>query len=104
MLNETLKIVRAFHNLTKSETALKVGLSKSYLSELEGGQKKVTIEVLQKYSDAFDIPMSSLMLFDENRKNASSLESARLAIGGKVLKMLKWISDISETSEPIEGH
>jgi len=96
MLNDTLRLVRSFHNLSKIETAEKVGLSKSYLSELENGQKKVTLEVLQRYSDAFSIPLSSLLFFDENRQNSSAAESARVAIGSKAIKMLKWISDISE--------
>ncbi|MEN5115010.1 MULTISPECIES: helix-turn-helix domain-containing protein [Brevundimonas] len=96
MLNDTLGIVRSFHNLSKVEVAAKVGLSRSYISELESGQKKVTLEVLQKYSDAFAIPMSSLLFFDEHKKDNSAVESARIAIGGKVVKMLQWISDISD--------
>jgi transcriptional regulator with XRE-family HTH domain len=82
--------------MSKVEVANKVGLSRSYVTELENGQKKVTLEVLQKYSDAFAIPMSSLMFFDENRKDASAMESVRISIGGKVVKMLRWISDITE--------
>ena len=96
MLNETLKIVRTFHNLSKAEVADRVGLSRSYITELEAGQKKVNLDVLEKYSAAFSIPVSSLMLFDETRRDGSPLETARLAIGGKVLKMLQWVSDISE--------
>ena len=37
------------------------GLSKSYVSEIEKGDKNVSMATLQKYSDAFDIPMSSLL-------------------------------------------
>ena len=102
MLNETLKIVRSFHNLSKSEVAEKVGLSRSYITELEGGQKKVSLDVLQKYSDAFSIPVSSLMLFDEARRDGSAVESARIVVGGKILKMLQWISDISEDNTDVE--
>ncbi len=98
MLNEALRLIRVFHDLSKSEVAARVGLSKSYVTELEGGNKKVTLEVLQKYADAFGIPISSLMLFAERAEGRAS-EGARIAIGSKVLKMLDWIATISGEAE-----
>ncbi|MGJ3627810.1 helix-turn-helix domain-containing protein [Sphingomonas sp. MMS24-JH45] len=55
--------MRVFHDLNKTQVAARVGLSKSYVTELERGDKKVTLEVLEKYASAFKIPVSSLMFF-----------------------------------------
>jgi DNA-binding XRE family transcriptional regulator len=56
MLNEALRLVRVYHDLSQADVAERVGLSKSYVSEIESGEKNVSIAVLEKYSTAFDIP------------------------------------------------
>jgi transcriptional regulator with XRE-family HTH domain len=58
MLAEALRLIRVFHDMKQQELAERLGLSKSYVSELESGKKVPSIEVIQKYSDTFDIPAS----------------------------------------------
>jgi len=100
LLSEALRLVRVFHDLNKSEVAGRVGLSKSYITELESGDKKVTLEVLQKYADAFNMPVSSLMFFAEHASDATTAEKVRVMVAGKTLKMLDWIATVtSERSE-----
>ena len=103
LLNRALKLVRVYHNLTQVEAAHRIGLSKSYISEIESGQKKVSIEVLDKYSSAFKIPVSSLMLFAEHSKDGRFSEDARVYIAKKTLKMLDWIATISDPEESEKG-
>jgi transcriptional regulator with XRE-family HTH domain len=95
MLNEALRLIRVFHDLNKTQAADRVGLSKSYVTELERGDKKVTIDVLEKYSDAFAIPLSSLIFFAEQIDSKSNREKARIFVAGKTLKMLNWIAAVS---------
>lgn len=97
MLNDALRLVRIYHGLNLSQVAERVGLSKSYISEIENTEKNVTMEVLSKYSIAFSIPMSSLMLFAERASAGGVPESARFGVAKKVIKMLDWLADISET-------
>jgi transcriptional regulator with XRE-family HTH domain len=100
MLNEALRLMRVFHDLNKTQTADRVGLSKSYITELERGDKKVTLEVLQKYADAFNVPLSSLMFFAEQAADGPASEKVRTAVAGKVVKMLDWIATVTaEQSE-----
>jgi transcriptional regulator with XRE-family HTH domain len=96
MLNEALRLVRVYHDLTQADVAERVGLSKSYVSEIEGGDKNVSIAVLEKYSSAFDIPMSSLMLFAERVDGGGKADAIRVYVADKALKMLDWASTISE--------
>jgi transcriptional regulator with XRE-family HTH domain len=99
MQNDILRLVRVFHNLNRTQLAEKVGLSVSYISELESGSKKISLEVLQRYASAFKLPLSSLLLFGEKVESGDAVESARLVIGGKVVKMLNWVASISEDEE-----
>ena len=106
-LNKALRLVRVYHDLSQTETARRIGLSKSYVSELEAGNKKVTLEVLEKYASAFNLPASSLMIFAEHSEDQTFVEDVRVYVAGKVLKMLDWIATISEDEsqkDNLRGH
>jgi len=90
--NDALRLVRVFHDMSQTDLAGKLKISKSYLSEIEKGEKKkVTLELLERYSEVFNIPMSSLMFFAE-QVDGSRAERARVAVAVKVAKMLAWVA------------
>lgn len=91
MLAEALRLIRVYHDMKQQELADKLGLSKSYVSELEGGKKVPSMEVIQKYADAFGIPPSSILFFSENLENPSRARRAKTAIAGKVLQILQFL-------------
>lgn len=95
MYHRALKLIREFHRLSQSEVAGKVGLSNSYISELEKGSKKPTVEVLEKYAKTFRIPVSSLVLFAEEVDHNRLSERTRVFAADKVLKMLEWLKESS---------
>ena len=99
MLNRALRLIRVYHDLNLSEVSQRVSLSKSYISEMERGHKKVSLDVLQKYSVAFGIPMSSLMLFAERVEDGRLSEGSRVYIADKALKMLEWIAEVTADRE-----
>ena len=99
MLNKALRLIRVYHDLSQTEVASRVGLSKSYISDLEAGNKKVTLQVLEKYSTAFNIPVSSIMLFAERAQSGGFSDDARVFVADKVVKMLDWIAMISAEHE-----
>jgi len=91
MQHEALRLVRVFHDMNQTALAERLQISKSYLSEIESGKKPVTLELLQKYADAFGMPLSSLLFFAEQVEGGPR-EKVRTAIAGKVVKMLNWIA------------
>lgn len=91
MLSEALRLIRVFHDMKQQELADELGLSKSYLSELENGKKAPSMDVIQKYSDRFGIPASSIMFFAENLNNPGKAAKTRSAIAGKVLQFLQFV-------------
>lgn len=99
MLNEALRLVRVYHDMSKAELARELGFSRSFITELESGNKKVTLDTLERYSDYFDIPASSLMLFAERTNDTDLSERARAFIAEKALKMLDWVSTISRAEQ-----
>lgn len=98
MQHEALRLVRVFHDMNQSALAERLGISKSYLSELESGKKSPTLDLLQKYAEAFNMPLSSLLFFAENVDNPSRSDKVRATIAGKALKMLQWIAAKDEAA------
>jgi transcriptional regulator with XRE-family HTH domain len=96
MLNEALRLMRLFHDLSQKELAEKLGISKSFISEVESGKKKPTIELLNRYSAIFDIPTSSIMFFSENLNNSSSAERLKTFVSSKIIAILNFIEERSE--------
>lgn len=94
MLNRALKLLRTYHQLNQIDLAKRLGISNSYLSELENGIKIPGIELLEKYALLFKMPVSSIMLFSEKMTEEKSTgDKLRVAAADKILKLLEWIEE-----------
>ena len=92
MLNEALRLIRVFHDMSQTQLSARLGISNSYLSEIESSKKQPSIEVLQKYADAFGMPVSSLLLFSEQLDSSKKLDRVRVAAAKKVVSILNWVA------------
>lgn len=86
MLNDALKSIRVFHRLSQGDLANHLSVSKSYISEIETGKKNVTINILQKYEEYFDIPASSIVELSEKMENKKKLPKHKKLI----LDIISW--------------
>ena len=91
MLNEALRLVRAYHDLSQSELCAQLSISNYYLSEIESGKKQPTLEMLNKYGEHFGIPVSSLLFFSENLHQTGLTSNLRVGAAKKVLALLQWV-------------
>lgn len=93
MLNEALRLIRVYHDVRQSEMAEKLKISKSYLSEIEGGKKKPTLELVERYSELFKIPVSSIMFFSENMNKSGAYEKARGIVARKIISLMQFLEE-----------
>lgn len=93
MLNRALKLLRTFHQLSQTELAQRLGISNSYLSEIESGNKRPGLDLLEKYSSLFKIPVSSILLFSENLNENRPSEKIREKAADKILRILEWVGE-----------
>jgi transcriptional regulator with XRE-family HTH domain len=92
MIHRALKAIREFHSVTQTALATQLGISKSYLCEIESGNKKIGYDLLERYSEIFEIPVSSLVFFSESLSEDDRLsEKFRNAVAGKILSIMEWV-------------
>lgn len=91
MLNEALRLVRAYHDISQTQLCTKLGVSNSYLSEIESGKKQPSLDLLKKYSEYFDVPVSSLLFFSENLDNPKITDKIRVGTARKIVALLQWV-------------
>ena len=96
MINEALRLIRVFHDLKQTQAAEKLGISQSYLSEIERGAKTPTLDTIEKYSEIFGIPASSILFFSENL-DGSTKGSATKFVAGKILALMQFLEQRSSS-------
>ena len=70
MIGDVLKRTRIIYGYKASEMSSELGISASYLSEIENNKKQPSLELLQKYANIYGIRLSSLILLSENMDEA----------------------------------
>lgn len=95
MLGEALRLIRVYHDMKQKDAADVLGLSTSYLSEIEKGHKVPTLDVLHRYSDQFGLPLSSILFFAESVEGGA-YDRARTIVAGKMLGLLQFLEARSE--------
>lgn len=92
MFGQALKLLRRYQGLNQSVLAKELGVSRSYISELESGNRTPSLDLLNRYAKTFKIPVSSLVFFAEaleDRDNISgNLEKAKGVIAKKIIALL----------------
>jgi transcriptional regulator with XRE-family HTH domain len=101
MLHRALRLLRTYHQLTQVDLAKRLGISNSYLSELESGDKTPPLDLLDKYSDIFKMPASSILLFSESLAGAGR-RGGKLRVGAadKILRLLEWFEERDAIQKP----
>lgn len=89
MIADSLWVLRKYLGKTQAELAKDLGISQSYLSEVESGEKEATLTLLQKYSDEFDIPLSAILFFAEQEGASIAGPDRKRRVAKGTLKVLK---------------
>lgn len=102
MLGEALRLVRVYHDLTQTQLSFELGISNSFLSELESGKKTPSLDFLSKYAERFQIPVSSLLFFSENLEDNKLTSGIRTGVAKKVLALLNWVAKKDSQNLPVK--
>jgi len=81
--------------MKQKDLAARLELSPSHLSEIEKGVKPVSYDLLCRYSEIFELPVSSIALFAEVVDGAKPKKSLKAALADKALRVLEWMDAIS---------
>lgn len=90
MINRALRLLRTFNDISQKDFAEQIGLSSSYVSELESGKKQPTVDVVRRYGEFFRLRPSAILFFseeiegEERRAGQKILARAALAILEKI--------------------
>lgn len=99
MLGEALRLMRVFHDMKQVELADRLGVSKSHISEIESGNKTPSLDLVERYSETFKIPVSSIMFFAEELPHAKTGDKVRSKIAGKVIDILRFVERKSDAED-----
>lgn len=100
MLHKALRLIRQYHSESIAELSSKLSIPKDKIVQIESGAWLPSIDVLQRYSTHFDIPVSSLVFFSETLGTQGKVSKRlRLSLAGKVLDVLEWVSKRNEKTD-----
>lgn len=100
MIGDVLKRMRAIYGYKASEMSSALGISASYLSEIENNKKKPSLELLEKYADIYGIRLSSLILLSENMEDAEKAGKGTAFIRNMMMHLIQSMSKAA--SDPDE--
>ena len=100
MIHRALRLIRQYHNLSVTKLAEELSIPKQYLDGIESGVKPVGNDILEKYSNRFDIPISSLVMFSAQITNERKLaKKLRSSLAGKILDVAEWAMNKNDKIE-----
>ena len=67
---------------------------KSYLSEIESGAKNVSLELVNRYAEFFEIQPSGILFVGESLARRGIAKSFEKSFSGKIRSLMTWISDV----------
>ena len=96
VIGEVLKKTLTIYGYKASEMSAKLGISKSYLSEIENNKKQPSLELLKTYSEIYGMKLSSLISLSEKYEDAINANKGQDIIRRT---MIKWIDYMSSDLE-----
>jgi transcriptional regulator with XRE-family HTH domain len=90
MIHTALKLTREFYRMKQVDLANKLRVSRSYLSEIESGSKTISVALLDKYSQVFNVPASTFLLFKDTV--VEPMDKGQAIQAKRLLKFFEWVA------------
>ncbi|MGK0606142.1 helix-turn-helix domain-containing protein [Enterococcus gilvus] len=98
-IGTVLKKMRMIYSINAKELAPKLNISPSYLSEIEHNKKVPSLELLERYSEVFDIKTSSIILMAEDYQKNTKNKKSEMFIQKRMLNLLNKFSVSDEEQD-----
>lgn len=95
MIGHTIRKLRNIYGFTAKDFSSSLGISNSYLSEIESEKKQPSLELIEKCARQFDMKPSSLLLLSEKYELASQNNGEHSIIA----MMMKGLLDALDSEE-----
>lgn len=92
VIGEVLKRLRKIYGYKAVEMCEIIGISPSYLSEIENCKKQPSLELLKKYAKLFGIKLSSLILLVETYEEAEKKGKGAVMIRSMMMNLINSMS------------
>lgn len=92
LINEALRLARLYWGFNQAEMAERLGVSQSVVSEVESASKSVSMDLLERYSDALKVKMSNLVFFAEELESIPNPSRGKTIVAKRVLEFLDRIA------------
>ncbi len=99
MLNEALRLIRIFHDMTAKQLAEKLGISEAMLSKIEKNKSQPSIKLLRRYAEVFNTTESALLMFADNLDEKKQRSPFKLKIRNKLFALLQALEGLSYESK-----
>lgn len=100
MFGQTLKQLRSVYGFSAKEMSGELHISTSYLSEIENEKKKPSLQILETYSEVFNLKLSTIVLLTEEQDQLAQEGKSKLFIRQIMLRTLaKHAGNIDEQKE-----
>lgn len=80
MIGPILKAIRLFHTKSQKHLAEKLGISPTYLCEIEKGKKDPTLRLIEKYREIYGFPLSFIFEMAEGKRAAGKARSQKCVL------------------------
>lgn len=91
MINNILKLLRKYRNMTLDELSLSLGLSVSHLSLIENDKRSVSLGILYKYARYFGVDVSAMFYILEHVYNSKVFEDMEALFSKQSVEFAKWV-------------
>lgn len=90
-INEALRLIRVLHGTKVKDLSEKIKISAGYISDIENGNKKPSVDIIEKYAEFFETTPSALWFFSEELD--SKRGPFKNAIRNQMLLLLQALED-----------
>lgn len=98
MMGEAFRLLRVFHGIKQVDMAKVLGVHTSFLSEIESGKRKPSLDLVGKCAKHFGLRPSAILFFSEELDGSAFRGTVKEKIRGKMLTFLKAVEAYGETT------